>query len=135
MLNDLLTLNFKYSESHQVFPRIILTLVMFLGLIIVVKSLFKMVKEGKLKEMKFKFFVDNYDKVKFYGTLGLLIGYVLLLQVIGFLAASIVFIFLSTLLFMGNLKRKALITSAISALSTSLIVWFVFGYVFNITLP
>jgi putative tricarboxylic transport membrane protein len=134
-LKDFLTLDFKFSESHTVFPKIILSLLIILLVLIVISNVIKRVKAGKLKEFNFKFFVDNYDKLKFYGTIALLLGYGLLLEPIGFLPSSILFIFLIMLLYIGNLKRKAIILSLTNSIITSVVIWFLFGKMFDITLP
>lgn len=125
MLKDLLTVEIKFSESHLVFPRIILTILIILGSIIIIKNLIRRYKEGKLTDFKFKFFIDGYDKLKFYGTLVSLIGYVFLLQAIGFLIATIIFVFTTNILFIGNLNRRTLIVSTINSLATSFIFWFI----------
>jgi putative tricarboxylic transport membrane protein len=93
----------------------------------------------RIKEKNFKFqlkiFKPNYDKLKFFGTIGLLIVYVFALEIIGFLTASILFMFIIMLLFIGNFKRKTIIVSIANSVTTSVIIWYLFGTVFNITLP
>lgn len=135
MLKELLTLNFKFSESHLVFPRITTNILIFLGALILISNIYKKYKAGTLTQFRFKFFKEGFDKFKFFGTMGLLVGYVLMLERIGFLTSSIVFVFLATMLFYGNLQKKTIIISIVNSLATSYIIWFIFGKLINITLP
>jgi putative tricarboxylic transport membrane protein len=135
MLKELLTIEMKFSEYHSIFPTIILWTLILLGLSMLIPNIIKRIKEGRLTKFNFKFFEKNYDKVKFYGTLVLLLLYVFFLEITGFLATTIIFMFLITILFMGNYRRKALMVSLVNSVTTSLIVWYVFGTIFDITLP
>ncbi|SEA78640.1 Tripartite tricarboxylate transporter TctB family protein [Thalassobacillus cyri] len=134
-MNDFLTLEFKFSESHTVFPKIVLSILVMLLILIVINQVIQRYKDGKLTDFNFKFFTGNYDKLKFYGTVALLIGYGLTLELLGFLLSSILFMFLIMLLYIGNLKRKAILLSLANSILTSFIIWFVFGQMFDITLP
>lgn len=135
MLENLLNLEIKFSESHLVGPRIILWVLGITGSWIIISYLMRLKKENKKIKFSKKFFIENYDKFKFYGTLVLLFGYVYSLNLLGFLLATIIFMFVSTLFFFGSFKPKTLLISAISSLVTSFSVWYVFGTIFNITLP
>ncbi len=133
-MKDLLKLEIVFSESHKIVPKIILIVLIILGAWIIITSYLENKKRGTKKE-KFKFFIDGYDKVKFFGTIGLLVAYVIALEYIGFLVSSIVFIFVTTMFFYGTNDKKTVIVSGISAITTSVLVWYLFGTVFNITLP
>lgn len=134
-MKDFLTLEITFSESHTVFPKIILTLLIILLALITLNKIRERVKERKGMKFNFKFFTDNYDKLKLYGTLILLAAYGILLEPLGFLLSSILFIFLIMLLYIGNLKRKSILISLSNSLATSFIIWILFGQIFNITLP
>lgn len=134
-MRDLLTIDIQFNQYHIIFPKIIFGILIVLLAIIMVQVLVKKIKEGTLTQFKFKFFVDNYDKLKFYGTIGLLLVYVFALEKIGFIASSIIFMFLLTVLLKGNFKRNTIIVSIINSVTTSVLVWFFFGYLFDITLP
>jgi hypothetical protein len=82
-----------------------------------------------------KFFVENYDKVKLFGSLILFILYILFLDILGFLLGSIIFITLFNILYAATKNKKSLINSVIISVVASFVLWFLFGYVFNITLP
>ena len=99
---------YKYSTSHMFFPKIIITLLIVLGLIIIIPKIIKAVKDGKKNGFRRpRFFVENYDKLKFWGTILLLILYVLALEWI----------------------------SAVISIVATLAVWYIFGGVFRVPLP
>lgn len=135
MIGDLFKLKIKYSESHLFFPRVTLFILICLGCIIIINNMIKIYKNKKALEIKLKIFDENYDKIKFYGTIITLFIYILLLEKVGFLISTIAYIFTATLLFKGNMIPKTIIISIISSLSTSFIIWYIFGYLINITLP
>lgn len=134
-MKDLLTLEITFSESHTVFPKIVLSILILLLILITVNKIRERAKEGRLLKFNFKFFIDNYDKLKFYGTVFLLAAYGLTLEPLGFLLSSIIFIFLIMLLYIGNLKRKSILISLSNSLVTSFVIWILFGRIFDITLP
>lgn len=114
-----------------------ISILIFLGIIIIVTNVIKRVKSGNLKsyKFKFKFFVDDLDKGKLFGTAALLIIYAATLERIGFIAASVIFMFLITLLYYGDIRKKSILISISNSLATTIIVWYVFGQLFDITLP
>ncbi|MFC4557820.1 tripartite tricarboxylate transporter TctB family protein [Virgibacillus kekensis] len=134
-MKDFFTLEMTYSTYHLIFPRIIISILITLGIILLITNLYKRLKAGKLSDWQFKFFSKNYDKLKFYGSIALLIVYTLALQWIGFILASIVFMILITLLYIGNVKKKSIIVSITNSLTTTIVVWYIFGRLFDITLP
>lgn len=125
-----------YSTSHWFVPKVIIVVVIILGLAIIITEGLTRKKEGK------PFFVKGnpilgkgYNKLKFWGTIVLFILYVMSMEWFGFLPASLVFIFLFNVLFCASKKPKSLITSAIISVTASVCMWYVFGMVFNISLP
>ena len=98
-------------------------------------------------------FLENYDKIKFYGTFVLSVLYILFMNIIHFLPASIIFIFLFNILYCGNNEIKICISnikngtkqknSTLKSLLSSLVIsvlfsttiWFIFGQVLKTTLP
>ncbi|CDQ41285.1 MULTISPECIES: tripartite tricarboxylate transporter TctB family protein [Virgibacillus] len=134
-MKGLLTVELKFSEYHTIFPNIMLTILIFLAVLMLFLNVIRRIKERRLREFHFQFFVDNYDKLKFFGTLVLLIAYAFVLESIGFLLATILFMFLISLLFIGDIKKKSIFVSLTNSLSTSLIIWYLFGQLFDITLP
>lgn len=127
---------YKYSTSHLFFPKLIITLLIVLGAIIVIPkavAALRATRDGSAK--KFHFFVENYDKVKLFGTVALMILYILALELMGFLPASVLFVFLFNVLFCGTLEKKSLLISAVIAVVFPVAVWLIFGKLFNVTLP
>lgn len=128
--------SYQYSTSHLFFPKIIITLLVVLGLIILVPKALAAAKAGKAGGgEKYHFFVENYDKLKLFGTVGLMVLYVLALDLVGFLPASILFVFLFNVLFCGTLEKKSLAVSAVISVVFPVAVWLIFGKLFNVTLP
>lgn len=127
---------YQYSSSHMFFPKIIITLLIVLGFIILIPKVTAALRERKAGQgKKFRFFVEGYDKLKFFGTIVLMILYVLALDLVGFLPASILFVLLFNVLFCGTLERKSLLVSAVIAVVFPVAVWLIFGKLFNVTLP
>ncbi|SFJ80570.1 Tripartite tricarboxylate transporter TctB family protein [Halobacillus dabanensis] len=134
-MEDLLTVELTFSEYHIIFPRIIITILLILGAMIVFRYFYKRVKQGSSKKREFSFFMANYDKSKLFGSAILLFLYPFMMELLGFLISTILFMFVITLLFIGKVQKKALFTSLTNALATTFVVWYVFGQVFDITLP
>ncbi|SDI39023.1 tripartite tricarboxylate transporter TctB family protein [Alteribacillus bidgolensis] len=134
-MSDLLTIELSYNNYHLLFPRIIISILIILGIVLLITNIIKRVKNGNLTSFSFTFFVDNYDKVKLFGTAVLLIVYAGTLEIIGFIPASVLFMFLVTLLYIGNIRKKSIMISVSNSLATTIIVWYVFGQLFDITLP
>jgi hypothetical protein len=133
---DLFKIKIVYSSSHLIFPKIVIGILIILGLIMFIQALAENKKQGKSFNFKGKkFFVENYDKLKFWGALVLFILYILSLELIGFLPASLIFVFLFNILFAGAKNKKSILVSAIISIVASVGIWYIFGYLFNITLP
>ncbi|MDF2821707.1 MAG: conserved rane protein of unknown function [Clostridiales bacterium] len=134
---DFFRVKIVYSQSHLVFPKIIIGILIILAVIMLLQRVMKAKKEKKpIISLKNKrFFEENYDKLKFYGTIVLFILYIIFMDIIGFLTASIIFVTLFNLLYAATKERKSVIVSIIVSVVTSVILWFIFGFVFNVTLP
>lgn len=138
-MNHLFKINLVYSTQHWVFPTIMIVILAALAAAIIVAEGRARVKAGGSFFAKpGRFFAENYDKVKFWGCLILMVAYFALLNVIGFTVCSIVFVFLFNTLFAGPERMKnvkyhlvSLLISVVSVLLVSIL----FGTVFDITLP
>lgn len=134
---DFFKIKIVHSQSHLVFPRIIVGVLIFLLFIILIQALLKAKRENRplfnLKNKKF--FIENYDKLKLFGTLVLFVLYILFMDILGFLVASILFVTLFNLLYAASKEVKSIIVSVVISIIASVTLWFIFGYVFNITLP
>jgi len=126
-----------YSTSHEVVPRIVTGILVILAIVIFIQYVMKTRKEnGKLFSIKGKkFFEDNFDKVKLFGTLILLIVFILLMKPIGFIAAGIIIVSLFNILYSAKFDKKDIMVSIGISVVETMTVWFIFGYLFEITLP
>lgn len=151
----MLRVNYKPSTSHWLFPPIIMWILGILFVIMLIQRAIKCKKTGTpfINIKGYRFFIQDWDKVKLPGTLLLLVLYFPAMNLIGFLPASIVFVFLFNVLFVGlsqlksipvafktkqfwsNPDFRSLIISLIISVVASTVIWFLFGYVFRITLP
>ena len=132
-----LKIKIVYSQSHTVFPKIIFSILVILAIIIVIQSIMKSRQERtSLFSLKNRhFFIHQYDKAKIFGTIILLIIYAFALKIIGFIASGIIFITMFNILFSGDQSKKGLVKSFLIATVETMLIWFIFGYLFNVTLP
>lgn len=132
-------INVVYSTQHWIFPTIIIVILAVLGAAIIAAEGVGRVKAGRGFFVKpGRFFAENYDKVKLWGCIVLMIAYFFLLDKIGFTVCSIIFVFLFNTLFAGPERMKSVkyhVTSLIISLVSVLLVSILFGTVFDITLP
>ncbi len=148
-------IDYKPSTSHWIFPPIIMGI---LGLLLVIMAIQRYVKCKKQNKpffafKNYHFFVEQWDKVRLIGVLLLMVLYFPSMNLIGFLPASIIFIFLFNILFCGvqqlksipvafktkkfwsNHDFRSLLISLIISVVSSTLIWLVFGKLFKITLP
>ena len=130
-----LKINIVYSTSHLLMPKIIGCILVILLLIIVVTETLAKRKNAGNAPAKKPFFEENYDKKKLFGSLILFVAYVAVMDIVGFLPASIVAMFLFNVLFEDSREKKSLITCGVVSVLFPTFIWFIFGIVFNITLP
>lgn len=126
-----------YSTSHEVVPRIIFGVLVILAFIIFIQYVLKIRKEnGKLFSLKGKhFFEENYDKVKLFGSAILLLIFMLIMKPLGFILSSIIIVSLLNILFSAKYGKKDIMLSIGISVIETMTVWFIFGYLFEITLP
>lgn len=134
---DFFKVKIIHSQSHLIFPKIVIGILVILLIVLIVQGIIKAKKEHKplLSFKNKKFFEENYDKIKFWGSIILFVLYILSLEILGFLVASIVFITLFNVLYAGTKNKKSLFYSLLISVIASFVLWFLFGYVFNVTLP
>lgn len=124
-----------YSTEHWIMPIIVMViLAVLLATIIITEGRTRVKAGGKFFEKPGRFFIENCDHFKLWGTLVLFAGYIVCLNIIGFTVTSMIFVFLFNILYAGT-KKKSVIVSVILAVVSSLIISVLFGVVFNITLP
>lgn len=92
-----------YSTQHWIVPKIVIgILIVFLAAIIITEGMARVKVGEPFFKKPGKFFKDNCDYVKLFGTLILFIGYIACLNVIGFTITSIIFVFLFNVLYAGT---------------------------------
>lgn len=128
-------INVVYSTEHWIVPIIVICiLAVLLVAMIVTEGIARTKAGGSFIAKPGRFFNKDADYVKLFGTLILFAAYIVCLNILGFTASSIIFVFLFNLLYAG-LEKKSVIISIIIAVVASLIISVVFGVIFNITLP
>jgi len=142
-----LSVAIDFDTSHLFFPRIIIGIIVLLLLIIGLQNLIRKLRNGSLRESlkSFRFFEENYDKLKLFGSIISVAVYFFLMdfigrffpnQGLGFLIASIPFMFVMSFLLVGKENFKNHRTSIlISTVATPLLAWVLFAKMFFITLP
>ena len=148
-------ISYKPSTSHWLFPPMIMGILVFLMVIMLIQRALRCQPQNKpfFNFKNYLFFTANWDKVRLPGTLLLLVLYIPAMELIGFLAASILFVFLFNVLYVGieqlasipvafktkkfwsNPDFRSLLISLIISVVSSTLIWFLFGTVFKITLP
>lgn len=124
-----------YSTQHWIVPKIVIgILIVFLAAIIITEGMARVKAGEPFFKKPGRFFNDNCDYVKLFGTLILFIGYIACLNVIGFTITSIIFVFLFNVLYAGTAPKSLLISILIAVIS-SVVIAVMFGVIFNITLP
>lgn len=151
----MIRINYVPSKSHWIMPPIVMGILVILAVLLIIQRYFETKKAGKpfINLSGYRFFKENWDKLRLIGGLALFVIYIEAMELIGFLAASIICIFLFNVLFtgVGELKGvvqgikektfyknpgfKSVANSVIISTLFATGVWFVFGQVFQITLP
>ena len=128
-----------YSTQHWIMPKILIAILICLGaLIFVMEGRARVKKGGSFLPKMGKIFAENYDKMKFWGSIVLMAAYYFLLDKIGFTVCSIIFLILFNTLFAGKDRmkdKKYHINSVIISVVACVLVSIVFGTIFAITLP
>lgn len=128
-------INVVYSTEHWIVPiAVMVILAILLVAIVVTEGMARVKAGGKFFEKPGRFFIENCDYVKVFGTLVLFAAYIVCLNIIGFTVTSMIFVFLFNVLYAGT-EKKSLIISVVLAIVSALIISVLFGVVFNITLP
>lgn len=127
-------INYVHSTAHLLVPKMVGVILVVLLIRIIVCDYLKARKGGEKKEKK-PIFAESLDKRKLFGSFGLFAAYIAILEPLGFLVSSILAMFGFNLIFESTKEKKSIIISGIASVIFPVLLWFVFGYVFNITLP
>lgn len=140
--SSLNTVVIDFDTSHQFFPRIVISLLLILGLVIVV-SYFRPVMQA-IRAGRYQFFVKNADFFRLLMTFALIpayfwgmdaIGTMLPNMGLGFLLGSIPFVFLMSMLYCHDMTRRNLIIIVSNAVMTPTFVWGVLYHLFAVSMP
>ena len=139
-MSDLLKVSINFETSHLIFPMLIGCVLLLLGLAILVTHRGAIAGSGAMWARTFA----NMDKPRFFGTLILTVIYFLLMVPVGdrwpntglgFLLTSIPFVAAISILYMHERDARSLIPVLIVAIAAPTLVWWLFTYVFALTLP
>ena len=106
------------------FPQFLSVFICICGVILIVNAI-----KGKAPEKEEK--IDRQGFLRMVVAIGICIGYLLLMQVVGFAIGSCVFLFVM----MTFLRQQGVIKRIASSIAASMIVWAIFRYFLVIPLP
>lgn len=142
-MKDFFRIDMNYSEYHTVFPRLIIYFLILLGILLIIKQVIQKIKtkkhvqqnksnvpEGAESSRKKKFNI-----MMFSGSIVLLVAYGFALEKFGFIYPTVLFLILSTLLYKASSNKKSVFISVVNAILTTVLIYFIFGTLFDITLP
>lgn len=139
-MGDLMKVSINFETSHLIFPTLIGVILLLLGLAILVTHRAAILNSGAMWSRT----LTGMDKPRFFGTLLLTVVYFLLMVPVGdlwpntglgFLICSIPFVAAISILYMHERDARSLIPVLIVAIAAPTLVWWLFTYVFALTLP
>lgn len=143
-LPEMLKIQMDFSQSHLFFPAIIEWILAVLLVLIFIAHGRELVAFWRTASPLARIRTWQFDRRRLVGCLILTPVYFALMEPvgkilpnsgIGFLLTSVVFGFALSWLFVHDNNRRKTILMALNALITPTFVWFVFSYLFHITLP
>lgn len=130
------TLDIEFSHYHLIFPIAIGAILVVLLIVMAAKGLTGwLTRSSNSTGQRFRLFDKGFDWKKLFGTVVLLLVYALVLVPLGFVVASIAFMLVISFIYKPDINRRSLIAIAANAFCTPVIIWLVFGQLFDITLP
>lgn len=133
------TLDIDFNNYHLVFPyaigAILAILLVAMGAKKAIAGVASRSGGASAPRPGFSFFDIGFDRKKLFGALGCTVAYALLLTPLGFLLSSILFMLGISLIFKPDFRPRALIGLVANSVITPLVIWVVFGQMFDITLP
>lgn len=137
---DLLAVTINFDRSHLIFPWLIGCILLLLGVAILITRRRAILNSGGMWAETFA----RMDKPRFFGTIILTVIYFLLMVPIGdiwpntglgFLICSIPFVLLISILYMHDRAPRGMVPVLIVSVAAPTLVWWLFTYVFALTLP
>lgn len=139
-MEGLTRVSVNFETSHLIFPWLIGIVLVLLGLAIAWQRRHELAGAGSY----WQDIVHDMDKVRFLGTIVLTVVYFSLMVPVGeiwpntgrgFLFCSIPYVFLTGVLFMQERTLRQIAVMAAIALIAPTFVWWLFFYIFFLTLP
>lgn len=143
-LTSLLEVSIDFDQSHLFFPRLVLSLLAGMLVLIVALNYGRLVEIVRTRGAGLAFFEENADKFRLFSTLALVVAYFIAMDYVGqlfpntglgFLFSSMAFMFSLSLVYVHEVTRRVLLVISANALIAPLVAWYVLGTLFNITLP
>lgn len=137
---DLFKVTIDFDTSHLLFPKLISVILLLLGVAILVTRRQAILQSGGMWRQT----LGQMDKTRFFGTLVLTVIYFLLMVPVGdrwpntglgFLICSIPFVAAISILYMHERSLRGLVPVLIVSVLAPTLVWWLFTYVFALTLP
>lgn len=137
----MLDVSINFDQSHWFFPKIIITCLVFLLVIILVKERKTIIKSIQGFSFKTLLNKDNYKAYLFLALIGV---YILSMEALSelfpntgyaFLIATIPFLFVIPFLIEKEITKRKVIFISINSILSPVIAWLVLGQLFSITLP
>ena len=131
-----------FDQSHLFFPRIVITLIAILGAFILITHLRPVLRA--MRAGQYQFFVQHADFMRLLATLALIPAYFWLMEFIGewlpnmglgFLLASIPFVFAMSMLYCHEKTRRNVTIITANALIAPTFVWVVLYHFFLVSMP
>lgn len=113
-----------YIYGPDFFPRILAVMMAILGLSLIINALL-----GNSLKMGDR--IDPKGFIRMLISIAICVSYIFLMKILGFAAATFVFLFI----LMTFLKQKGIFIRLFSSMATSIIVWAIFRYFLIIPLP
>src|SRR5690625_3291429 len=130
------TFNFStsspYNTGPELFPRIIILIVFLLSAALLIKSFFTK-SEGRKTFISLKEFIDHYGSTILFFISFLI--YTILLPILGFIFATLLFMFFAQTILTGFKKKKLLLLNVVISSISTIGVYFTFTEVLSLWLP
>lgn len=139
-MGDLTRVTVNFEQSHLIFPTLIGVILAILGCCILVTNRRQIAHSGTY----WRDVVGRMDRFRFFGTIVVTVIYFLLMVPVGnlwpntglgFLLCSIPYVFLMGVLFLHHRSMRDVLPVAVTAVVAPTLVWWLFTYLFFLTLP
>ncbi len=143
-LSSLLEVSIDFDQSHLFFPTLVITLTALMAIWLLLANFKRVAARVKSGDARLALLDQNADKLRFFGTLVLVVVYFWSMDVVGqlfpntgmgFLLTSIPFMFLLSLLYVHGITRRVLLGIGLNSIIAPLAAWYLLGQLFAITLP